>query len=264
VKLIGIAFSHYVEKARWALDRYGVAYEEDRYMPTFHLPAVAWATRGRGGAADRVSSRFSTPVLLRDDGAPLRDSSDIVRWVSDTYACADDSLFPDAFRDDIIELDAYLSMKLGPHTRRAVYNQGLADPGLMRRVAQRNVRPGQARLFSAVFPVARAIIVKALRVTPERSRRSVEKVRSIFDEIEELRGGRPFLFGDRLSAADVTFACMAAPILMPPPEVGYGASLPSPDEMSPEAIALIMGFRQHPAGQFAMSLFRDYRQVRLP
>ena len=37
-------------------------------MPFFCSMAVAVATRGRGGAADRASSRFSTPVLLLDDG----------------------------------------------------------------------------------------------------------------------------------------------------------------------------------------------------
>ena len=74
-RLITLSFSHYNEKARWALDRFAVPYEEERHMPFFCSVAVAVATRGRGGAADRSSSRYSTPVLLVDDGQVLTDST---------------------------------------------------------------------------------------------------------------------------------------------------------------------------------------------
>ena len=38
--LVTIPFSHYCEKARWALDRAGLAYEERAHLPLAHyLPA---------------------------------------------------------------------------------------------------------------------------------------------------------------------------------------------------------------------------------
>lgn len=42
-KLVTIAFSHYCEKARWALDLspWRDVYVEDAHMPAFHIPAVA-------------------------------------------------------------------------------------------------------------------------------------------------------------------------------------------------------------------------------
>ncbi len=260
MKLISIAFSHYVEKARWALDRFGVPYEDARYMPTFHFPAVLWATRGRGGRADRVSSRFSTPILLRDDGTALRDSSDIVRWVSDTYATRETTLYP---TEEVGRLEAELGVTLGPHTRRVVYDQGLADAGLMRRMAERNVGATQAALWSVMFPVTRTVIIRALHVTPAQALRSLDKCRVVFDEIEARRQGRPFLVGDRLSAADIAFATMAAPVLMPSPEFGYAASLPTTDEMSPRAAEIVTEFRDHPAGRFALGLFQNHRKLRV-
>jgi hypothetical protein len=75
MRLITIRFSHYNERARWALDRLGVAYEEEPYMPLFHVLAVARATRGRGGSADHHSTRYSTPVLITDSGRVLTAST---------------------------------------------------------------------------------------------------------------------------------------------------------------------------------------------
>lgn len=41
-KLVTIAFSHYCEKARWALDLspWRDVYLEDSHMPVFHIPPV--------------------------------------------------------------------------------------------------------------------------------------------------------------------------------------------------------------------------------
>ena len=38
--LVTIPISHFCEKARWALDRAGVAYEEQRHLPALHRVAV--------------------------------------------------------------------------------------------------------------------------------------------------------------------------------------------------------------------------------
>ena len=43
--LITICFSHFNEKARWALDRFGVAYRESGYLPLLHMPFALWASR---------------------------------------------------------------------------------------------------------------------------------------------------------------------------------------------------------------------------
>ena len=71
-KLITIAFSHYCEKARWALERAGVAFDEDIHLPGFHYRAVK-----------RAGGEKTVPVLVAD-GVTVRDSTDIVAW-ADTH-----------------------------------------------------------------------------------------------------------------------------------------------------------------------------------
>ena len=50
-----------------------------------------------------------------------------------------------------------------------------------------------------------------------------------FDAIAaRLADGRPYLTGDRFTAADLTFACLAAAVVLPPE---YGVALPQPEAL---------------------------------
>src|SRR5437588_1656186 len=81
LRLITIPISHYCEKARWALDRAGIAYREERHVQLVHRVA---ARRAGGGS--------TVPVLVTDGGV-LRESNEILTWV-DERAPAGLRLFP--------------------------------------------------------------------------------------------------------------------------------------------------------------------------
>src|SRR5262245_37799596 len=78
-RLITIPFSHYCEKARWALDRVGATYVEDGHLPLFHYVPVR-----------RAGGHRTVPVLVHD-GALIGDSTDIIAWAD---ARAPGSLLP--------------------------------------------------------------------------------------------------------------------------------------------------------------------------
>ena len=86
MELLTIPFSHYNERARWAMQHHGVAARERRYLPMLHFPAVRRVVPKAQRTPDSGSSGLSTPVLLLDDGRVLNDSNDILRWVDDTQA----------------------------------------------------------------------------------------------------------------------------------------------------------------------------------
>ena len=67
---------------------------------------------------------------------------------------------------------------------------------------------------------------------------------------------RRFLLGDGFTAADLTFAALAAPMLLPS---GYGSPLPPPDAMPPVMAQEVYRLRAHPAGQFADRLYAEER-----
>jgi glutathione S-transferase len=116
----------------------------------------------------------------------------------------------------------------------------------------------ERRGLPLAYPLAARIIDRYLDITPASAERSEAEVRATFDRVaERLSDGRPYLCGERFTAADLTFASLAAALLMPPE---YGVPLPQPDELPPAMAAKVREFRSHPAGAHALKIFREERR----
>ena len=70
------------------------------------------------------------------------------------------------------------------------------------------------------------------------------------------QGGAAYLVGSRFTAADLTFACLAAPVVGPG---GYGGlgGMPLPWGVYPEG--LLEEMRATPAGQHVLRVYREHR-----
>jgi len=243
-RLITIPISHYCEKARWALERAEIPYREESHLQGIHWAHVWRAGRGR-----------TAPVLVTDDG-PLTESSDILRWVD---ARSDLRLYPDG----AAALEARLDTELGPHGRRWMYHRIFDRADLVRQYGVTGVPRWERALLPPLLPLVRRLVNRYLDVDDATAAESRVRVRAVFDEVgERLGDGRRFLVGDRFSAADLTFAALAAAVLVPS---RYGVPLP-PLEGLPEPFAgEVRTLREHPAGAFALRLYdqeRPYTQGR--
>jgi glutathione S-transferase len=246
--LITIPISHYCEKARWALDRAGVPYRERQHLQGLHRIAVKRAAAGAETA----------PVLLTPDG-PLTESADILRF-ADERAPAGKRIYPDdpELLAEIGALERDFDERLGPEGRVWMYHEIGRQRDIVLKYAPADVPAWQRRSLPVALPVVSRFIDRVLDVTPETARRAEGEVRATFDEVAERLGdGREFLAGERFSGADLTFAALAAAVLAPPE---YGVPLPQPDEMSPAAGAKVRELRAHPAGAFALRMFREHRR----
>jgi glutathione S-transferase len=96
-----------------------------------------------------------------------------------------------------------------------------------------------------------------LKVDAAGAERSRAKIDEAFSNVGALLGdGRRYLVGDQFSVADLTFAALAAPVLLPPK---YGKPLPTLDVFPAEARAQLETWRGSPPGQFALRIYADHR-----
>jgi glutathione S-transferase len=245
--LITIPISHYCEKARWALDRAGIPYEEQAHLQVLHWFPVR-----------RAGGKKTAPVLVWGDRV-FTDSADIVEAAS-TKAPSGRELFPGdpAAAAEVRTLQRDFDERLGPEGRRWMYNALRGRRDIAIAYGCTGVPAWQRRGLPFVYPVAARIIDRYLDVTPATAARSEAEVRATFSEVAERLGdGRPYLCGERFSAADLSFAALAAPVLMPPE---YGVPLPQPEELPEAMAATVRELRAHPAGEYALKMFREERR----
>jgi glutathione S-transferase len=242
-RLLTIPISHYCEKARWALDRAGLDYREERHVQGVHQVV---ARRAGGG--------MTMPVLVADEGV-YTESEDILRY-ADARTDGARRLFPDG-DGEVVELARRFDAGLGPDARRVMYAHMLARRGLMLDVNNQGVPAWEDRGLRLAFPFVAGYVKRALGVTERTVAEDEPRVWAVFDEVgERLADGRRHLCGGRFTAADLTFAALASPAVCPPE---YGIRLPQLDELPHELSDLIRAFRAHPAGAFALRLFREER-----
>jgi glutathione S-transferase len=242
-KLITIPFSHYCEKARWALDRVGIPYEERGHLPLFHYVATYPRARQR-----------TVPILI-DGKTVVRDSTDIVAWAD---AKQPGSLIPVAAAREVLAIEDDLDTHLGPATRRWGYHQLLPN-----RAADRHITAGvpgwERALLKVTRPFAVGMLRRGLNINEEAVERSRQKIDDAFAQVEQIIGdGRRYFAGDRFTVADLTFASLAAPVLLPPNHPIQTFDL---DLFGEAARDQIKRWRDRPAGQFGLRLYADERAV---
>jgi glutathione S-transferase len=246
ITLITIPISHYGERARWALDAAGLSYRE-----VHHLQMFSWI------AARRAGGRKMLPVVTIGDRA-LVDSADVVRFAADERGVP---LYPDASRRSAVEaLERRFAGDFGVATRLCAYDwlfRGF-DAALPYNFGRAPAY--QVGAMSALRRPARLFAKRYLGVQPAALVAARDRIARVLDEVaERLRDGRRHLDGDVFTAADLTFAAMAAPAVLP---ARYGVRLPDPATLPPDATASIAAARAHEAGRYVLSLYEARPPVR--
>lgn len=243
-RLITIPFSHFCEKARWALAKTGVPFEEDGHLPLFHYVPV----RAAGGSR-------TVPFLVAGKER-VADSTDIIAWCD---AKRPGSLLPTDARDRdyALSLEDDFDRELGPATRRWAYHQLMPRKDLDHLLVK-HVPAWQRATFKLSRPVAVAMLRRNLKIDDAGAERSRVKIDDTFARVATLlRDGRRYLVGNRFTVADLTFAALAAPVVLPPEHpIGIPATI---DDVTGDAKDQMMHWRASIAGQYALRLYATER-----
>ena len=175
-RLLTIPISHYCEKARWALERAGLPYREER-----HVQGVSRVVSRRAGG------RGTLPVLICEAGV-LAESEAILRY-ADAHLREAQRLFPDG-ADDVTALCRELDAGLGPDGRRWIYAHMFEHKELMLRFNDVGVPRWEDRMMRALWPVAERWGRRELALRPDTLERDRPRVDAAFDAIAaRLRAG---------------------------------------------------------------------------
>lgn len=245
-RLITFPVSHYCEKARWALTRLNIPYIEERHAPLFHRLAT-----GRVGGK-------TVPVLIAE-GKAFINSTEILKYL-DTIASGDAKLYPadpDLLKQ-VEALETRFNTQLGTATRVWAYSYTLQTPKLVKRRFTYGVPFHEQVAFPIVFPLVSAIVRRNFNVTPERALQAYEQIRQIFETVGKLLAdGRPYLVGNRFSAADLTFAALSMAVVRPPEYGDAALALSNLEQLPPKMAEEVCAFRAMLASVFALRLWRD-------
>jgi glutathione S-transferase len=271
VCLITIPVSHYCEKIRWALTRSKIPFVEERHMPPFHR----FATRRVGRKTELVTeverhlspinrffSRFmggqSVPVLITETSI-LTSSKEILKYV-DVIASDRAKLYPtDAEnRQQVENLVETFDSLLAPAVRQWFYFYTFNQAHLIQPLWCQGVPWFERVCFPIVFRWMRSNVLQMYTINVESTTAAHESICKVFEMVESLLAdGRTYLVGDQFSAADLTFATLAAAVVMP---TGYGVKFPELNKLPSQMVANIQVFRETIAGKFVLSLYQEHER----
>ena len=162
--------------------------------------------------------------MLICEAGVLVESEAILRY-ADAHLREAERLFPDG-ADEVTALCRELDAGLGPDGRRLIYAHMLPRKELMLEFNDAGVPRWEDALIRHGWPLLSRWGAARSRSAPDTLEQDRPRVLAVFDEIAaRFEDGRPYLFGERFTAADLTFAALAAAVVLPPE---YGTPLPQP------------------------------------
>lgn len=264
--LVTLAYSHYVEFARWCLEYQGIQFYEVGLAPGQHILPTLSIRVGRSGqkhfsSSSSVSdlpdkpkiSPTSSPVMVNPDGSVDRDSWEIA---------ARSKLLP---ADP--ELKVLIDQEFGPLTRQWAYFFFLKSENV--HIFDSLCTDERHWLWRTIYFFGFGSYLKSLMVKMfksndkeafEECNRKLEVVVEKLSSVLRSRKGK-FLGGDCLGQADISIAALAAAIVFPDLfakgfMAPYAAQLSSKDKDFAEGIEK---WRKTEVGEYCLELYSKYR-----
>lgn len=243
VTLHQFQFSHYNEKARWALDYKGIAYRKRSLLPAFHIPPTWW-----------LSGQRQLPVL-DDGGTVIAGSAAIIAHLEAAHP--DPPLLPskETERRRAEGIALWFDEYVGPAIRRALFYDLFGDGSAAVRLLTIGERGLQATLYRMLFPVTAAIMRADMGINADGAAEGRRRTEEGLERVAREAGPAGYLAGDQFSVADLTAAALLAPAVLP---AEFPVTIPEP--RPPVLQRWTERWANHPGGRWVLETYRRHRR----
>lgn len=242
--IVALPYSHFSEKVFWAHDRSKVAYDIRHVFQGFFPTTL-------------LEFASTTVPIVVDGSRVIRDSKDALNELS---IQGNAWLYPSAA---VHEIESRFCDAFGKSVARILYHHLFTtDEGnvLLRRMWKVGVSPLEQLLVDPLYPACRFAMMGGMNI-PGDLDGSIAAVDEAFDRVTALlQDGRKYICSTpEMTAADVTFASLAYPLVLPDEKADV---LCSWNDKLPEVLRKeVRRRRASPAGQFVLRLYKEERHL---
>ena len=242
--VVALPYSPFCEKVFWALDRCKAEYATRTVFQGFFPTTLMEFSAG------------SVPIVV-DSGSVLKDSKLVLESLADE---GHTWLYPS---EQVREMEREFGDAFGRAVARVVYHHLFSTPegcALLRRIWKVDTSPLERHLCEPLFPAIRMAMLSGLDI-PQGLPGFVATVDEVFARVSELLAdGRKYICATpEMTAADITFASLAYPLVLPQEKAAVFVSWA--DELPNEFRAAVGRLREGLAGQFVLRLYSEERHL---
>ncbi len=245
ITLYQFQYSHFNEKARWALDYKGVPHQRINLLPGPHIPKLR-----------KLTGQTATPIL-KIGNEFVCGSTAIIEKLGALYP--DPPLIPadPEERAKAMEIVDYFDNDIGPRVRRAMLASAFGHPFYIANMFGRG-KPALVRFFYALtLPLVSTLIKKGNGITgPESIEDGHRAAQEALDFIVKTKGAGDYLVGDRFSIADLTAASILAAAADPP-----GSPMERPKPAPPGVRDWLAKWHEHEGSRWIREIYSRHRMV---
>ncbi len=244
-ELLQFPYSHFNEKARWALDLKRVPHTRRSLLPGPHAVTV-----------QRLTGQTTVPVLRLGEEI-IDGSARIIDTLEKHWPVP--PLYPEAPEEKhrALEIQEWFDSRIGPKVRLSLFAHLLDEPDYVCRLFAGERGTLSRTLYRRAFPLVRGRMRLAMGITDQASiDEAAAGTEEGLDFVAARAGPSGHLIGDSFTVADLAAAALLAPAANPPDSP---MSRPEPIPISIQSWHV--RWEGHPGIEWVL---RQYRESRPP
>jgi cytochrome P450/glutathione S-transferase len=237
------------EIARWVLDLNDILYKDEPHAPILSAAIMSKLT-GEPGINNN-------PVLIKTD-ALIYSADSIVKYF-DQRSLPSKTLTPQdpKKKTEVLNLYGLFTGDYEYAVSRYVYSLMIPNKSFATSVITKRIPWNEKLACTLRYSSLSRTLQEQLDLSESTPGERLSYIKTIFKQVEDLLSdGRRYLTGDKLTLADIAFASVSAPLIVP---YEFGGVVPPINETPPELRKTINELRTTTAGQFVLRLYYEDR-----